>query len=178
MAWCRQATSHYLSQYCPRPLSPYGVTRPQWFNILKHEEKDQQFAHWLINVYFIFLNKHHCILIEISLKFVPNGLYRQQVITWTNDECFSFKGNYFYETMENRHYLNTIKADGLVIYANVSSLSSFKAQFEKLLQKCIICESHILGAIMHIINVLCLWPNSSCHKKSPRKFSKDLKTLH
>ena len=30
MAWCRQATSHYLSQCCPKSLSPYGVTRPQW----------------------------------------------------------------------------------------------------------------------------------------------------
>ena len=31
MAWCRQATSHYLSQWWPRSLWPYGVTRPQWF---------------------------------------------------------------------------------------------------------------------------------------------------
>ena len=31
-AWCRQATSHYLSQCWPRSLSPYGVTRPQWVN--------------------------------------------------------------------------------------------------------------------------------------------------
>ena len=30
MAWCRQATSHYLSQCWPKSLSPYGVTRPQW----------------------------------------------------------------------------------------------------------------------------------------------------
>ena len=30
MAWCRQATSHYLSQCGPRSLSPYDVTRPQW----------------------------------------------------------------------------------------------------------------------------------------------------
>ena len=30
MAWCHQATSHYLSQCSPRSLSPYGVTRPQW----------------------------------------------------------------------------------------------------------------------------------------------------
>ena len=29
MAWCRQATSHYLCQCWPRPPSPYGVTRPQ-----------------------------------------------------------------------------------------------------------------------------------------------------
>ena len=26
MAWCRQATSHYLSQCWPRFMSPYGVT--------------------------------------------------------------------------------------------------------------------------------------------------------
>ena len=28
MAWCHQATSHYLSQCWPSFLSPYGVTRP------------------------------------------------------------------------------------------------------------------------------------------------------
>ena len=35
LAWCRQATSHYLSQCwpdLPRPMSPCGVTRPQWVN--------------------------------------------------------------------------------------------------------------------------------------------------
>ena len=32
IAWCRQATSHYLSQCWPRSLSPYGDTRPQWVN--------------------------------------------------------------------------------------------------------------------------------------------------
>ena len=30
MAWCRQATSHYLSQSWPRYLSPYGIIRGQW----------------------------------------------------------------------------------------------------------------------------------------------------
>ena len=30
MAWCRQAPSHYLSQYWLRSLSSYVVTRPQW----------------------------------------------------------------------------------------------------------------------------------------------------
>ena len=30
MAWCFQATSHYLSQYLPRSMSLYTVTRPQW----------------------------------------------------------------------------------------------------------------------------------------------------
>ena len=30
MAWCRQATSHYMNQCWPRSPTPYGVTRPQW----------------------------------------------------------------------------------------------------------------------------------------------------
>ena len=34
MAWCRQATSHYLSQCWPRYMSPYGVTRSQWVKAL------------------------------------------------------------------------------------------------------------------------------------------------
>ena len=34
MAWCRQATSHYLSQCWPSSMLPYGVTRPQWVNTL------------------------------------------------------------------------------------------------------------------------------------------------
>ena len=32
MAWCRQATSHYLSQCWPRSTLLYGVTKPQWIN--------------------------------------------------------------------------------------------------------------------------------------------------
>ena len=34
MAWCCQATSHYLSQCWPSSLSPHGVTRTQWVNSL------------------------------------------------------------------------------------------------------------------------------------------------
>ena len=34
MAWCRQATSHYLSQCWPRSMPPYGVTWPQWVKSL------------------------------------------------------------------------------------------------------------------------------------------------
>ena len=33
MAWCRQATSHYLSQCWPSSMSPYGITRPQRVNL-------------------------------------------------------------------------------------------------------------------------------------------------
>ena len=33
MAWCCQATSHYLSQCWPRSRMPYGVTRTQWVDV-------------------------------------------------------------------------------------------------------------------------------------------------
>ena len=33
MAWCRQATSHYLNQYWPRYPTPYSTTRQQWVNV-------------------------------------------------------------------------------------------------------------------------------------------------
>ena len=32
MAWCRQASGHYLSQWWPRSIPLYGTTRPQWVN--------------------------------------------------------------------------------------------------------------------------------------------------
>ena len=35
MAWCRQATSHYLSQCWPRSLLPY-VIKPQWVKYVHH----------------------------------------------------------------------------------------------------------------------------------------------
>ena len=40
MAWCRQATSHYLSQCWPRSMSPYGVIRPQW------DKCDHWYSQW------------------------------------------------------------------------------------------------------------------------------------
>ena len=33
MAWCLQATSHYLNHCWLRSISPYGITRPQWVKL-------------------------------------------------------------------------------------------------------------------------------------------------
>ena len=33
LAWCHQATSHYLKQCWPRSKSQYGVNRPQWVKL-------------------------------------------------------------------------------------------------------------------------------------------------
>ena len=39
MAWCRQATSHYLSQRWARSMLPYGITRPRWVKQLQETIK-------------------------------------------------------------------------------------------------------------------------------------------
>ena len=46
MAWCRQATSHYLNQCWPRSLSPYDITRPQRFNGLVKTVVCPLLMHW------------------------------------------------------------------------------------------------------------------------------------
>ena len=33
LAWCRQVSSHYLSQHWHGPMSPYAVTKPQWVHV-------------------------------------------------------------------------------------------------------------------------------------------------
>ena len=55
MAWCRQATSHYLNQYWRRSLPPYGIPRPQWVkNVFESVpcKKRCQFCsdHWSIGM--------------------------------------------------------------------------------------------------------------------------------
>ena len=69
MAWCRQATSHYLSQCWPRFMSPYDVTRPQCDNSLRLRQNGLHFPDDIFKC--IFLNENEWISIEISLKIVP-----------------------------------------------------------------------------------------------------------
>ena len=51
MAWCHQATSHYLSQCWPRSVSPYGITRQQWVKL---------FMSQLDNAYLLISNWGLC----------------------------------------------------------------------------------------------------------------------
>ena len=68
MAWCRQATSHYLNQCWPNSMPPYGVTRPQWVNTLSLRQNGRHFAEDIFKC--IFLNENVWILISISLKYM------------------------------------------------------------------------------------------------------------
>ena len=58
MAWCRQATSHYVSQCWPGSLYPYGVTGPQWVKLihwpLRHVNAFQNVLFWYTLYWLIF----------------------------------------------------------------------------------------------------------------------------
>ena len=78
MAWCRQAQSHYLSQWWPRSMSPNGVIRPQLVNSLRlvitfgiNEQNGEYYAGNIFKR--ILSHEKFNILIQISLKFVPEG---------------------------------------------------------------------------------------------------------
>ena len=76
MAWCRQATSHYLSQCCPRSLSPYGVTRPQWvkctwcqWNFVKWKYQNETRKICAVLESVVFRHAITCIYRSFKLKF-------------------------------------------------------------------------------------------------------------
>ena len=76
MAWCRQATSHYLNQCWPWSPTSYGITRPQWvkcdlnataINTLRWRQNCGYFADIFKTS---FLNENIWILLKIPMKFV------------------------------------------------------------------------------------------------------------
>ena len=102
MAWCRQATSHYLNQCWPRFPTPYSITHDKFsvyymsknihslfikwqahhpfnkslFNTLRPEQNGWHFADEIFKG--IYLNENNFIMIQISLKVVYTWGF-----TWT-----------------------------------------------------------------------------------------------
>ena len=78
MAWCRQATSHYLSQCWPRSMSPYGVIRPQWVKIT--QSTDVTCWNDMEQIFGIVLGYHWfpiCMLPLYRLLFPLTYVYRR-----------------------------------------------------------------------------------------------------
>ena len=105
MAWCRLATSHYLSQCWPRSLSSYDITRPQWVNDLllaaiaqqssclsllksltsctNHFWKTSQQKSWLFIFKRMFILRI-TVQIQFSVKFLP---YLFKSKAWSDMLC-------------------------------------------------------------------------------------------
>ena len=86
MAWCRQATSHYLSQCWPRSLSPYGITRPQWVNSLAIETCGSVFLNsfYELITWAIMWNLSQVSATEHWFRWWL-GSIRKDTITWANE---------------------------------------------------------------------------------------------
>ena len=70
MAWGHQTSTQCLHLWSTS-IVPYGITCPQLVNSSLSGQHGRHFA----DVFkCIFLNKKLCILVQISLKFVPKGL--------------------------------------------------------------------------------------------------------
>ena len=85
MAWCRQATSHYLSQCRPRSMSPNGVTRPQWVNTLSPRQDFWRLVHsWDMAITGLILGLH------------PANERRPYFVTNSNSNSKTFIASYTY----------------------------------------------------------------------------------
>ena len=49
MAWCRQAQIHFPIQCWPRFMSPHGITKPQWVNVICYTRSTYYWTYLLLN---------------------------------------------------------------------------------------------------------------------------------
>ena len=71
MAWCHQATSHYLSQCWLSSLSPYGIAGPQWVNGYDIESVRKE---WYNSHYCVVLKTLPLIIIAVWYNLVKQGM--------------------------------------------------------------------------------------------------------
>ena len=83
MAWCRQATSHYLSHLWLSPLSLYGVARPQWVNSINS---------MTVQLFFVCFTKAAVAEYHKNIPVLPWCGNRLTVIFL----CINFKSTAFY----------------------------------------------------------------------------------
>ena len=81
MAWCRQATSHYLNQCWPRSKPPYGITRPQWvlqkmqkMSKPHHNALNSVHIHWQGSAlwHILWSPPHRILLITPNSGYIPH----------------------------------------------------------------------------------------------------------
>ena len=146
MAWCRQTTSHYLSQCWLSSLSPYGVTTPKRVNgttakilflvyrILKHALKLH--LNWIRTLWIsVSMTKDHCYCPVHLLKDIcPSIIHSDTMPVWAN-------------TMVNSAAANSIEHYIAFTWVNIAMLPIHS--------RTIYCISHpnnfILSMIVHLI---------------------------
>ena len=105
MAWCRQATSHYLSQCWSRSLSPYGITRPHSIKHIKFHTREYEVEiTWWVPIIEDFLPFDDGLLISrhiparknillLSMKWLIHQIYKNTAIMCWSKKCFNHNVN-------------------------------------------------------------------------------------
>ena len=87
MAWCRQATSHYLNQSWPVSLSPCGVTRLQWVNLnILFECQYSQGQQWALTT---DIDEIHFLVFVLWDSFLPEASLGLRVLSLPACVCVS-----------------------------------------------------------------------------------------
>ena len=102
MAWCHQATSHYLNQCWPSYMLPYGITRGQWVNSLCSMFTVPLFPIDFLSFFLVNGLVHHSSLVLVTIssdddslrrrffqKISNSALVNQLAIIWTNVDLSS-----------------------------------------------------------------------------------------
>ena len=100
MAWCRQATSHYLGQCWPRSMSSYGVTRPQWVKCLLISPSWEWMSHRFPIIRFVSYS-------DIRYNDINHLNHLYQKLYLFRDISYTFN--------DNRNWMNDIKSQCLIL---------------------------------------------------------------
>ena len=131
MAWCRQATSHYMSQCWSRSMAPYGVTRPQWVKLA--------LTHW-VRVMHICVSKLSYLWFRqwlVAWK-APNHYFKQcwNIVHWSPKNTFQWNFNQdSYILIRENPFENARKLIIIFIGSNVFNVR-FKGNLINTLRQC------------------------------------------
>ena len=107
MAWCRQATSHYLNQRWPRFILPYGIGGTSWGMLMKLFLQIYECLIWPI-LYWLSYWRSKCEIsfwvMEIWIKFAVKFTVVIKRIYWIGGVS-TLMGD---ESVNGTHRLNTL----------------------------------------------------------------------
>ena len=116
MAWCRQATSHCLNQCWPRSPTPYGVTRPQWVNMLRPL---QNCCH-LADVIWVRSRRCSCLVTWLCYQLIAKPGNKTAAPPWPDPFAFL--------------WMDCIQSNVIITRCNISLHSSKKWQQQNINQ--------------------------------------------
>ena len=86
ITWCRQASSHCLSNCWPRFMSPYGVTRPQWVRL-----NLVQYGSFITTISVVLWARYLETIWQLRNTLWANEISWDLRFMWDSEACLSFQ---------------------------------------------------------------------------------------